>query len=92
MLYHFLQNCLIFFLLFTINFALFRLFLYDNYLKKISSLCVVYSSLLLLLILFFRENAQNKELFLSITYILIIFSLILASGIAIMANISELEN
>ena len=91
MIYKFLQNNLILLLVFSIALGLFGLFLYRSYLKKICCLSISYSSLIILMILLFKDSEKSSELFPAIVTILIIFSVILATGIGIISNASKLE-
>ena len=91
MLHQILQNNLIFLLIFTIVFGLFGVFLYGDYLKKISCLCVSYSGLILLLILLAQSSGDAKELFIAAVTVLIIFSATIITGIEIISNIAKIK-
>jgi hypothetical protein len=60
--------------------------------KKIASLSVAYSSLVLLLLIIASLNPKIKELYILLTTILIIFSVNLICAIGIISNIEKLES
>ena len=67
------------------------LFLYQDYAKKVSSLSVAYSSLIVLLLLIaYSNNFLEKTLTFFIS-LLLIFSINLMTAIGIIKNIAEAE-
>lgn len=87
-----IKNILIFLLIFSLVSGLIGVFYYDNYLKKIACLSVSYTNLIIILIIFSKNNEKASQLFEIITTMLILFSITLAIGIGIISNISKLNN
>jgi hypothetical protein len=86
-----IQNILVFLLIFSLVAGLVGVWFYDNYLKKISCLSVVYTNLILVLIIFSKNSEKASQLFTIITTIVILFSITLVVGIGIISNIARLE-
>ncbi len=87
-----IKNILVFLLIFSLVSGLIGVFYYDNYLKKIACLSVSYTNLIIILIIFSKNNEKASQLFEIITTMLILFSITLAIGIGIISNISKLNN
>lgn len=87
----FIQNSLIFGLIFILVGGFIGVFFYDNYLKKIACLSVSYTNLIIILIIFFKNSQKATQLFSIITSLLILFSITLAIGIGIIFNIAKLK-
>lgn len=87
-----LLNILIFLLIFSVVAGLLGMFLYKNYLKKISCLSVAYVSLILILVIFLKNSVESGQLSAVIFTMLILFSITLAIGIGIISNIDRLKN
>lgn len=87
----FLQNTLIFLLIFSLVSGLAGVFYYENYLKKISCLSVAYTNLIIIFIIFSRNDEKAVQLLGILTTILILFSITIAVGIGIITNISKLD-
>jgi hypothetical protein len=87
----FIQNSLIFALIFVLVAGLVGVFCYDNYLKKIACLSVSYTNLIIILIIFSKNSQKASQLFSMITTMLILFSITLAVGIGIIFNIARLK-
>ncbi|MES2676765.1 MAG: hypothetical protein V4612_00425 [Pseudomonadota bacterium] len=87
-----IQTILIFLLIFSLVSGLVGVFYYENYLKKIACLSVSYTNLIIILIIFSKNSEKASQLFNIITTILILFSITLAIGIGIIANIAKLNN
>lgn len=92
MLLQILQNSLILILISTICFGFFSLFWQQQYTKKIASLSVAYSSVILLLLIVAKNSDKAKDLYILLITILITFSITMICGIGIVANIIKLEN
>jgi cytochrome bd-type quinol oxidase subunit 2 len=88
----FIQNIIVFLLLFSLVFGLCCIFFYDNYLKKISCLSVAYTSLILIVIIFIKDSDKSNQIFAIIVTALILFSITLAIGIGIISNIARLKS
>ncbi|MFT5703465.1 MAG: putative membrane protein [Rickettsiales bacterium] len=88
----FLQNILIFLLIFSSVAGLAGVFYCKNYLKKISCLSVAYINLIIIFIIFVKNSEKASELLGMVTTILILFSITIAVGIGIIANISKLDS
>lgn len=91
MLLQILQNGLILILISTICFGFAGLFWQQYYTKKIASLSVAYSSLILLLLIVAKNSDKAKDLYMLLVTILVIFSVTMVCGIGIIANIIKLE-
>ena len=80
---------LIYALLISICLAgLLGLFLFQEYVKKISCLSVSYSSFLILIVLLSLKNNKQNEILIIMVSVLILFAINLLTGIAIAKNIS----
>ena len=66
-----------------------NLFIFQNYIKRIFSLAVAYSSFVMLMLLLFLKNENLNEILMLMVSILMIFSVNLLIGIGIVKNISE---
>lgn len=66
-----------------------NLFLFQDYIKRIFSLAVAYSSFVMLMLLLFLKNENLNEMLMLMVSILMIFSVNLLIGIGIVKNISE---
>lgn len=71
--------------------GIFNLFILQNYIKKIFSLAVAYSSFAILMILLFLKNENLDEMLMLMVSIFTIFSTNLLVGIGIVKNISEAQ-
>ena len=71
--------------------GLFGLFLYSDYLKKMSCLSVAFISLVVLFIILARNSYKANDLYVIIGTIIIIFSISLITGIGIISNIARLD-
>ncbi|NBX53096.1 MAG: hypothetical protein EBT63_05555 [Proteobacteria bacterium] len=81
-----------FLLIFVCISGLSGLFLYKNYVKKISSLSVAYSSLIVLLLLIaYSNNLLEKTLTFFIS-LLLIFSINLMIALGIIKNIGDVKD
>jgi hypothetical protein len=87
----FIQNSLVFALIFILIAGLVGVLCYDNYLKKIACLSVSYTNLIIILIIFSKNSEKASQLFSIITTLLILFSITLAVGIGIIFNIAKLK-
>lgn len=86
-----IQNILIFLLIFSLVAGLMGMFLYGNYLKKISCLSVAYTSLILIVTILSKNSEKSSQIFSIIVTMLILFSITLAIGIGIISNIARLK-
>ncbi len=68
-----------------------NLFILQNYVKKIFSLAVAYSSFSILMILLFLKNENLNEMLMLMVSIFTVFSTNLFVGIGIVKNISEAQ-
>jgi hypothetical protein len=68
-----------------------NLFILHNYVKKIFSLAVAYSSFSILMILLFLKNENLNEMLMLMVSIFTVFSTNLFVGIGIVKNISEAQ-
>jgi hypothetical protein len=68
--------------------GLLGLFLFQEYVKKISCLSVSYSSFLILVVLLSLKNNKQNEILIIMVSVLILFAINLLTGIAIAKNIS----
>lgn len=66
-----------------------NLFIFQNYIKRIFSLSVAYSSFVMLMLLLFLKNENLNEMLMLMVSVLMIFSINLLIGIGIVKNISE---
>lgn len=69
-----------------------NLFLLQNYIKKIFSLAVAYSSFVILMILLFAKNENLNEMLMLMVSIFMVFSTNLFVGIGLIKNISESDD
>ena len=68
------------------------LFIFNDYVKKIASLSVAYSSLITLILIIAYENKILNDLLYFFISVLLIFSINLMIGIGIIKNIGEVVN
>ncbi|MBU6139963.1 MAG: hypothetical protein KGP29_00195 [Proteobacteria bacterium] len=78
-------------LIFLCSAGVLNLFLLQNYIRKIFSLAVTYSSFSILMILLFLKNENLNETLMLMFSIFTVFSTNLFVGIGIVKNISEAQ-
>ena len=71
--------------------GVFGLFLAKEYIKKISSLSVAYTSFIIFVILFSSKNSNYNNILLILISVIIIFAINLLMGIGIANNISKVK-